>query len=93
MFAIGEIDIAYDVHNATVGLLRKAFVLAAVACFHMENRDVETFGPYDAEAAVGIPQDKDCIGLESCEEFVGAIDYVAASHPPLRPYRLREQRV
>lgn len=86
MFAIGEIDVAYDVHNAAVGLFRKAFVLTAVACFHMENRDVEAFGPYDAEAAVGITQDKDCIGLESCEEFVGAIDYVAASCAKVIPH-------
>ena len=86
MFAIGEIDVAYDVHNAAVGLFRETFVLAAVACFHMENRDMEALGPYDAEATVGITQDKDCIGLESCEEFVGAIDYVAAGCSKVIPH-------
>ena len=41
MFGIGHVHIANDVHDAAVGLFGQAFVLAAVAGFHMENRNVQ----------------------------------------------------
>ena len=38
MFGVGHVHVADDVHDAAVGLFGQAFVLAAVARFHVENR-------------------------------------------------------
>ncbi len=58
MFAVGHVHVAYDVHDAAVGLFRKAFVLTAVARLHMEDGDMQALGPDDAKATVGISQHK-----------------------------------
>lgn len=57
VLAVGHIHVADDVHDAAVGLLRKALVLAAVAGFHVEDRDMEAFSSDDAEAAVRVAED------------------------------------
>ena len=57
VLAVGHIHIGDDVHDAAVGLFRKAFVLAAVAGFHMENRDMKALGADYAEAGVGVAED------------------------------------
>lgn len=44
----------------------------------MEDGDVQALGSDDAEAGVGVAEDKYTIGLGGCEEFVGAVDDVAA---------------
>ena len=53
VLAVGHIDVGDDVHNAAVGLLGQALVLAPVAGLHVEDGDVQALGPDDAEAAVG----------------------------------------
>ena len=78
MFAVGHVHVTYDVHDAAVGLLRKALVLAAVAGFHVEYRDVEAFRSYDAEAAVRVAEDKDCIRTGLDHQLIGAVDDVPA---------------
>ena len=40
MLGIGHVHIADNVHDAAVGLFGQAFVLAAVARFHVENRNI-----------------------------------------------------
>ena len=40
MFGVGHVHIADDVHDAAVGLFGQAFVLAAIASFHVEDWDV-----------------------------------------------------
>ena len=62
VLAVGHIHVGDDVHNAAVGLLGQALVLAAVAGLHVEDGDVQALGTNDAEAAVGIAQDEDGIG-------------------------------
>ena len=54
MFGIGHVHVADDIHDAAVGLFGQAFVLAAVACFHVENRDVQTLCGNGRKAAVGV---------------------------------------
>ena len=44
MLRVGHIDITDNIHDATIGLLRQTLILAAVACFHVENGDMQTFG-------------------------------------------------
>ncbi len=62
VLAVGHVDVGDDVHDAAVGLLGQALVLAAVARLHVEDGDVQALGTNDAEAAVGIAQDEDGIG-------------------------------
>ena len=44
MFAVRHVHVADDVHDAAVGLLGQALVLAAVACLHVEDGDVQPLG-------------------------------------------------
>ena len=53
VFGVGHVHIADDVHDAAVGLFGQAFVLATVAGFHVENRDVQTLCGNGRKAAVG----------------------------------------
>ena len=74
VFAVGHVDIGDD---AAVGLFGEAFVLAAVAGFHVEDGDVEALGADDAEAAVGVAEDQDGVGFDFDHQFVALVDDVA----------------
>lgn len=78
VLGIAEVDIADDVHDATVGFLGQALVLAAVAGFHVEDGDVQTFGTDDGETGVRVSQHQHGIGLAGHHEFVAGVDDVAA---------------
>ena len=76
VLAVSHVHVADDVHDAAVGLLRKALVLAAVAGFHVEYRDVEAFRSDNAEAAVRVAEDKDRVRTGLDHQLVGAVDDV-----------------
>ena len=76
MFGVGHVHVADDVHDAAVGLFGQAFVLAAVACFHVENRDVQTLCGNGRKAAVGVAENQQSIGFASNHKLVAAIDDV-----------------
>lgn len=73
---IAQVHVGNNVHDAAVGLLRKALVLAAVAGFHVEDGDVQPLGADDAEAGVGIPQHQDGIGFQLRHQVVAFGDDV-----------------
>ena len=77
VFGISHVHIANDVNDAAVRLFGEAFVLATVARFHVENRDVQTLCRDCRKATVGIAQDEHRIGLASDHKLVAAIDDVA----------------
>ena len=54
VFGIGHIDVGNDIDDSSVCFFRQTFVLAAVSGFHMEDRDMQSFGSDDRKAAVGI---------------------------------------
>ncbi len=64
VLAVGHIDVGDDVHNTAVGLFGQALVLAAVACLHVKDGNVEALGTNDAEAAVGVTQHQHGVGLQ-----------------------------
>ena len=76
---ICHVHIGDDIHDSAVGLLRQTFVLAAVACFHVEDGDVQTLCANHAQAGVGVAKYEHAIGLEGCKELVRSVDDVAAS--------------
>ena len=88
MLAVGHVHIGNDVDYPAVRLLRKALVLAAVTCLHVEDGDVQAFRAYHAQAAVGVPEDKDCVRLRGDKEFVAAVDDVPAGGAEIIPYRI-----
>ena len=73
---IAQVHVGNNVHDAAVGLLRKALVLAAVAGFHVEDGDVQPLGADDAEAGVGVPQHQDGVGLQVYHQIVAFGDDV-----------------
>lgn len=75
---VGHVHVGDDIDDTAVGLLGQALVLAAVACLHVENGDMESLSSDDAEAAVGVAKDQYAVGLGLGKEFVGAVDDVAA---------------
>lgn len=76
---VGHVHVGDDIDDTAVGFLGQALVLAAVAGLHVENGDVETLSSDNAEAAVGVAKDQYAVGLGLGEEFVRAVDDVAAS--------------
>ncbi len=77
MLGIGHVHVADDIDDATVGLFGQAFVLAAVAGFHVENRDMQTLSTNSREAAVRVTENQQGIGLAGDHQLVAAVDDVA----------------
>lgn len=86
MLAIGHVYIGDYIHYAAVGLFWKAFILAAVSGFHMEYRDMESLGAYDAQAAVGVSKDQDGVRFSGYKQFIAAVDYISACGAEVIPY-------
>ena len=76
VFGVGHVYIADDIHDAAVGLFGQAFILAAVARFHVENRDVQALCGNGRKAAVGVAENQQSIGFASNHKLVAAIDDV-----------------
>ena len=74
---VAQVHVGDNVHDAAVGLLRQALVLAAVARLHVEDGDVQPLGADDAEAGVGVPQHQHGIGLQLRHQVVTFCDDVA----------------
>ena len=70
VLAVGHVHVGDDVNYAAVGLLREAFILAAVAGFHVEYRDMEAFGTDYAQAAVGVAKDQNSVRFGLYHQFV-----------------------
>ena len=77
VLGIGQIHVGNDVHDAPVGFLRQALVLAAVARLHVEDGDVQPLGADDTQAAVGISQHQHRIGPDGGHELIGLGDDIA----------------
>ena len=76
VFGVSHVHVADNVHDAAVGLFGQAFILAAVASFHVENRDVQTLCGNGRKAAVGVTENQQSIGFASNHKLVAAIDDV-----------------
>lgn len=74
---VGQVDVGDDVDDASVGLLGQALVLAAVTGLHVEDGDVQALGRDGGQAAVGVAQDEQGVGLHLDHELVRGRDDVA----------------
>ena len=77
VFGISHVHVADDIDDAAVRLFGEAFVLATVARFHVENRDVQAFCRNRREAAVGIAKDEHRIGLNFSHKLIRLGDNIA----------------
>lgn len=77
VLGVGQVDVGDHVDDAAVGLLGQALVLAAVAGLHVEDGDVQPLGRDGGQAAVGVAQDKEGVGLHLDHEPVARGDDVA----------------
>ena len=77
VLGVGQVDVGDDVHDAAVGLLGQALVLAAVAGLHVEDGDVQALGRDGGQAAVGVAQDQERVGLHLIHELVARGDDVS----------------
>ena len=77
VLGVGQVDVGDHVDDAAVGLLGQAPVLAAVAGLHVEDGDVQALGRDGRQAAVGVAQDKEGVGLDLHHEPVARGDDVA----------------
>ena len=77
MLRVAEVYVGDDVDDAAVCLLGEAFVLAAVAGFHVEDGDVEALGGDGRQARVRVAQNEERVGLRGDHELVRAVDDVA----------------
>ena len=86
---VTQVHIRDDIHNAAVGLLRQALVLAAVARLHVEDGDVQPLSADDAEAGVGVPQHQDGVGLQLRHQIVAFGDDVPHGLAQGVPHRVQ----
>ena len=77
MLRVAQVHVADVVHDAAVGLLGQALVLAAVARLHVEDGDMQALGRDGGQAAVGVAQDQQRVGLDLGHQFVARGDDVA----------------
>ena len=77
VLGVGQVDVGDHVDDAAVGLLGQALVLAAVARLHVEDGDVKALGRDGGQAAVGVAQDQQGIGLDLDHKLEGGRDDVA----------------
>ena len=85
MLRIGHVDVADDVHDPAVRLLRQALILAPVARLHMEDRDVQPLRADDAQTRVRIPQHQHRIGLHLDHQLVALRNDIAHRLPQIGP--------
>ena len=86
MLGICHIYIGDDIHDAAVGLLRQALILAAVSCLHVEDGNVQPLGPNDAQAAVGVAQHQHSVRLDGHHQLVAFSDDIAHGLPQVRAH-------
>ncbi len=84
VLGIGQVDVGCMVHEPPVDLFGHPLVEAAVSGFHVKHRNLAAFGGDNREAAVGVAEHQQRVGLLFRQDSVGADDDVA--------YRLRRGR-
>ena len=77
VLGVGQVDVGDHVDDAAVGLLGQALVLASVAGLHVEDGDVQALGRDGRQAAVGVAQDQERVGLHLHHQLVARGDDIA----------------
>ena len=89
VLGVGQVDVGDHVDDAAVGLLGQALVLAAVARLHVEDGDVQALGRDGGQAAVGVAQDQQRVGLNLDHQLVARGDDVAHGLAQVRSHGVK----
>ena len=89
---IAHIHVRNHIHDTAIGLLGQALVLAAVACLHVKQRDVQPLRRDGGQAGVGIAQHQIALRLQFAEQLIAAAQNVAAGHTQILAHH-RNQNV
>ena len=89
MLGVCHIDIGNNIHNPAVGFLRQTLILAAVACLHVENGNVQPLCGDGTQAGVGISQNQQRIGLQPYHQLIGAADDIAHGLAQIISHRIQ----
>lgn len=76
VLGVAEVHVAHRVHDAAVDLLGEVLVEAAVACLHVEDRDLEALSRYSAQAGVGVAEDQQGVWPDLSHELVALLEHV-----------------
>ena len=77
VLTIRHIHVGNNIHDAAVRLLRQAFVLAAVARFHVEDRNVKPLGSNHRKTRISVPKHQHGIGLYLHHQLIALGDDIA----------------
>ena len=77
---IAHIHIRDHINDAAVGLFRQELVLAAVACLHVKQRDMQPLCADCRQAGVGITQHQIALRLQFAEQLIATSQNVTAGH-------------
>ena len=77
---IAHIHIRDHIHDATVGFLGQALILAAVASLHVKQGDVQPLGTDGGQAGVGIAQHQIALRLQLRQKLIATSQNVTAGH-------------
>ena len=89
MLRIAEIDVADDVHDAAVRLLRQALILAAVSRLHMEDRDMQSLCANHGKAGIGVAQNQHCVRPDLHHQLVGFLNDIPNRSPKVIAYGIQ----
>ena len=79
MLRIAEVYVRDNIHYASVCLLGEALVLAAVAGFHVEDGNVQTFCRNRRQAGVCVAKNQQGVGVDGRHKLVGGVYDIADS--------------
>ena len=77
MLGIGEIHVGDNVDDPAVRFLRQTFILAAVAGFHVKDRDMQTLRADHRKTRIRVAQHQHGIGTQTLHELIGTGDDIA----------------
>ena len=77
---IAHIHVGDHIHDTAIGLLGQALVLAAVACLHVKQRDVQPLRRDGGQAGVGIAQHQIALRLQFGQKLIAATQNITAGH-------------
>ena len=89
MLGIRQVHVGNDVHDPAVRLFRQALILAPVARFHVENRNMQTLCPDHGQAGISISQHEHRVRLKLRHRPVTLCDDVPHRLPQIRADRVQ----
>ena len=89
MFGICHVHVGNNIYNSPVCLFRQTFILTAITCFHVKNRDMKPLRPDYRQTAVRIAKNKHRIRLNLHHQLVGLRNNIPHCLPKIGTNRVQ----